>query len=329
MAGTAAMTVSRMAAAALRWSRWLGLDLLAPFYRFDRDIRRFTADHDTVPGLLAKRAAEHPHATMLVAPAADGSWTEWAFSDIDARVDAVAAGLIAAGVRPGSIVAVMMPSSPAFVVTWLAVSRAGSTAALLGPHLRGASLAHCLGACSATAAVIARAFACDCAVTDVVASAVGLNAPLWVVGDSVGDLCDTHSKGGCGGGGSSETDKHTDECGGGCGATTPHDARFRDLDELYHMHRDAKPPPLSREERKALHALMFTSGTTGMPKAVRISHVREASGGMLFGQVVGLNQLDRVYTPFGLHHGTGSLILSIALYKGCAVVLPHRFSAGG
>ncbi|MBK1784200.1 AMP-binding protein [Prauserella sp. ASG 168] len=84
-----------------------------------------------VADLLSARAKERPGATALVDTVADTTLT-WA--ELDTAVNAQARLLLDAGVSAGDPVALRLPTSAAFAVTFFAVVRAGAVAVPLSPQ---------------------------------------------------------------------------------------------------------------------------------------------------------------------------------------------------
>ncbi len=76
-------------------------------------------------------------------------------------------------------------------------------------------------------------------------------------------------------------------------------------------------------------AYLFTSGTTGLPKAARLTHSRVALTGMLIGNVVGnFTTDDTMYIPLPFFHGTAIMTgWSSILAAGGALALSRKFSA--
>jgi len=73
---------------------------------------------------------------------------------------------------------------------------------------------------------------------------------------------------------------------------------------------------------------LFTSGTTGLPKAAKITHVRVLLYMHGFAGATGAGPNDRIYNCLPLYHATGGLCaMGAALLTGGCVVLRRRFSA--
>jgi fatty-acyl-CoA synthase len=73
---------------------------------------------------------------------------------------------------------------------------------------------------------------------------------------------------------------------------------------------------------------IFTSGTTGLPKAARITHMRAQLYMRGFAGSTDARATDRIYVTLPLYHATGGLCaMGAALLNGGAVVLRKKFSA--
>ncbi|KAJ9652032.1 long-chain fatty acid transporter fat1 [Neophaeococcomyces mojaviensis] len=79
-------------------------------------------------------------------------------------------------------------------------------------------------------------------------------------------------------------------------------------------------------------ALMYTSGTTGMPKAAIVPWSRMSIGGNLCGKILGLRPVnsrkpDRFYTCMPLYHTTGfTLGFNACLHSATTLVIGRKFS---
>ena len=88
------------------------------------------------------------------------------------------------------------------------------------------------------------------------------------------------------------------------------------------------PLPTDRPDPGDLYLLLFTSGSTGAPKAVRMTHGRAARQAVESARA--FTSADVLYCAMPLFHGN-ALIANLfpALVAGAAVVLRRRFSASG
>ncbi|MCW2941516.1 MAG: AMP-dependent synthetase and ligase [Actinomycetia bacterium] len=94
-------------------------------------------------------------------------------------------------------------------------------------------------------------------------------------------------------------------------------------------HQDAEIPETGGIAEETLLMLIFTSGTSGSPRAVRITHRKVViPGENLAGRLLGPD--DVVYCPMPLFH-SGAIMAAYApaLAAGATLVLRRRFSASG
>ncbi len=93
---------------------------------------------------------------------------------------------------------------------------------------------------------------------------------------------------------------------------------------------DLDTDPRGRREvsPEDLYLLIFTSGTTGSPKAVRCTQGRLAAIGWRASQIYGFDRDDVCYCPMPLFHGNAVMALwAPALHVGACMALGGRFSA--
>ncbi|MBW1772574.1 MAG: AMP-binding protein [Deltaproteobacteria bacterium] len=83
-------------------------------------------------------------------------------------------------------------------------------------------------------------------------------------------------------------------------------------------------PPVT-EEDDAL--LLYTSGTTGVPKGVILSHKNMVAGGEYTTMAHELTPEDRALCSLPLYHINGEIVTAVTpLVSGGSVVMPHKFS---
>ncbi|QEA39202.1 AMP-binding protein [Pistricoccus aurantiacus] len=90
---------------------------------------------------------------------------------------------------------------------------------------------------------------------------------------------------------------------------------------------DTTDATLSSIEPDTNALLMYTSGTTGKPKGVLLSHRNVVAGGMNTVEAHALSAEDRALCVLPLYHINAEIVTVIApLISGGSVVMPHRFS---
>jgi fatty-acyl-CoA synthase len=192
------------------------------------------------------------------------------------------------GVRRGEVVALLMENRPEFLFAWLGMAKIGAVTALINTNLRVSPLAHCISIAQAKHIVVGSELA------EGYAEAVPLldKAPqAWIAADDgapPGNLDVALA------------------------ATPPEQfdpglrAGLTDKDKAFYI---------------------FTSGTTGLPKAANISHLRMLF--MMYGFAGGLNSGpdDRMYNVLPLYHSSGGICaVGVAFTAGGTLVLRRRFS---
>jgi fatty-acyl-CoA synthase len=195
----------------------------------------------------------------------------------------------AQGVGRGDVVALLMENRPEFLFAWLGMAKIGAVTALINTNLRGGPLAHCISIAKAKHIIVGSELAAS------YAEAVPLfeNAPqAWITADdgaAPGNL------------------------DAALAAMQPEQfdpalrAGLTDKDKVFYI---------------------FTSGTTGLPKAANISHLRMLF--MMYGFAGGLNSgsNDRMYCVLPLYHSSGGICaVGVAFTAGGTLVLRRKFSA--
>jgi fatty-acyl-CoA synthase len=107
------------------------------------------------------------------------------------------------------------------------------------------------------------------------------------------------------------------------------DARSPDWSAELNAHRGS-PITAAGTAFDDLFMLIFTSGTSGEPKAVRCTHEKVAGPGVMLAQRFGLGPSDTCYLSMPLFHSNAVMAgWSPALAAGASIALRRRFSASG
>jgi len=109
-------------------------------------------------------------------------------------------------------------------------------------------------------------------------------------------------------------------------ANNPAHVRVTDPDRL-----ELPRPPaasLAAVDPQTPAMLMYTSGTTGEPKGVMLSHGNMIHAARVVAAAQGLSVDDRVLSSLPLYHINGQCIATLSpIVSGGSIVMPHRFSA--
>ncbi len=185
-----------------------------------------------------------------------------------------------------------MPNRPEYMAVWIGIINAGGAAALLNTNLVGFSLAHCIDVVEAKHVIVASELMDGIATIE---TQIKCKPKIWLHGE------------------------HWD--------TATARARIdRAVDKLSGV-------PLTASERRPLtiedRALyIYTSGTSGMPKAANVNHYRVMLACFAFAGVMDTTSADRMYDCLPMYHTAGGLLATGALLvNGGSVVIRERFSA--
>lgn len=193
------------------------------------------------------------------------------------------------GITRGQTVALFMPNRLEYLAIWYGLSKVGVATALINNQLTGPALAHCLNISQALHCIVdPETSPCF----EQVKSTLGRHVQQWVLGPAQGDQ--------------------------------------RDLANALKSCSQLRPDRLTARNgltAKDTALYIFTSGTTGMPKAARITHMRAQLYMRGFAGSTDARATDRIYVTLPLYHATGGLCaMGAALLNGGAVVLRKKFS---
>ena len=241
----------------------------------------------TVGEVLAARAAERPDAPLAVSPETGRVATR---GDAARYATAFDARLREAGVPPGAHVALLAGNGLQTTLAFLATMAGGRVIAPLNLLSQRAQLAYVLDHC-------------DCAL-------------LLVGREQLAQLADAMPK--------------VERRFAVLALDVDADRLALEPVEGLPDRVDAAPPasgPSSGEPGSAPALLMYTSGTTGRPKGVMLTHANLLAGARTVADWHGLGPDDRVMSSLPLYHINGQVIGTLApLVSGGSLVAPHRFS---
>ena len=221
------------------------------------------------------------------------------YGEMQARVRARAASFHAEGIRWGDVVAIIMQNHPDYIVSVLALSWIGATASLVNTSLTGAGLRHAIDQTSPVALIA------GAELVSAIDSALGPDsegrAPLLRFFEETRQ----------------SSDEVPDELSG-----------WLRLARVDRAHADMPTKPPVRALGAELFAFIFTSGTTGLPKAGKILNARALTGGMGFGLfTLGLGEDDVLYVCLPLFHASGLLVgMTSVLTAGSTMALGRKLS---
>ena len=211
------------------------------------------------------------------------------YRELAERSNQYARWALGQGLVKGDVVGLLMTNRPEYFAVWLGITSVGGVVALLNTNLVGPSLSHCINIVSPRHLIVASEF------TDLLTTALpGLTVlpTTWIHGSD--------------------------------------DVRFRRIDP--EIQRQAGET-LDRSERPSLtiedRALyIFTSGTTGLPKAANVSHARILQWTHWFAGMMGAQADDRMYNCLPMYHSIGGVLVpGASLVGGGSVVIREKFSA--
>lgn len=110
----------------------------------------------------------------------------------------------------------------------------------------------------------------------------------------------------------------------GEGVLSSHSIPIQELEHVPEASGEFAPPPLD-----AVADLVFTTGTTGRPKGVQLTHANIAAATAHVNAVTGATDRDITVIPIPLYHNFGLGSLRCFLSAGAAVVLVHGFRLPG
>lgn len=257
---------------------------------------------DTIGRSLDRAARRWSDREALVSPSHGVRWTWKEFAE---RVDALAAGFVALGLERGERIGIWSLNRPEWTLTQFAAAKAGLILVTINPAYRLSELEFALHKVGCSAIVTATAFKTsnymdmlNTLLPELASAKPGqlraARLPALRIVIQIG--------------------------GPACPGTIP-------FDEVAGM-----GGTLHREQLAALSAalqfddavnIQFTSGTTGSPKGVTLTHHNILNNGYFVGRAMRLTEADRICIPVPLYHCFGMVMGNLAsVTLGATMVYP-------
>jgi fatty-acyl-CoA synthase len=214
---------------------------------------------------------------------------------------------MAQGIGKGDVVGLLMTNRPEYVAIWLGIIRAGGTVALLNTNLTGPALAFCIDSVAPKHVIAAGDLADALSSSDPYRKTT---SRIWLHGEVPPSA--------------SPPPPSPPPAGEGRVGSYPR------LDEAVLAFDGAA---LSAAERPALTVedkalFIFTSGTTGLPKAANVNHFRLMLAANAFAGVMKTGPDDCMYDCLPMYHTSGGVLATGAvLIGGGTVFIREKFSA--
>ena len=253
----------------------------------------------TVGQVLRRTAERFPDRDALVFPALG---VRYSWAELDRRVDAVAAGLIAQGVAAGEHVGIWSMNVPEWVVAQFAVARAGAVLVNVNPAYRLHELEGALKQADVATLLVGEPFKYSDFVRmieELAPEAKAATGPGWRSA-RLPTLRRLVALGDCPG---------------------PGWIAWSDLEA-------AEPGPELAARDGAVGPddpfdVQFTSGTTGLPKGAMLSHRNVLMNAYYIGQRTRFTENDRVCVPVPFYHCFGCVLgTEVCSVYGSAIVVP-------
>jgi fatty-acyl-CoA synthase len=202
----------------------------------------------------------------------------WTYAELKARVDAMAAGLLALGLEPGERIGIWAPNCAEWAITQFATAKAGLVLVNINPAYRTSEVEYALNKVG-----------CRALVTAVRHKSSDYLGMLREIGpERLPELKLIVTTG---------EDQHAGclpfaqvlKAGGAAEA-----ARLADLAETLQF-----DDPIN---------IQFTSGTTGFPKGATLSHHNILNNGYFVGEAIGLSPGEKLCVPVPLYHCFGMVM---------------------
>jgi len=254
----------------------------------------------TIGAYFDEVCAANPDRPALIARHQDIRWT---YAELKARVDALAAGLLALGLAPGDRVGIWAPNRWEWLVAQYATAKAGLILVNINPAYRTTEAEYALNkvACKALIMAVSHRTSDYLGMLRELAPELAGAAPGKLAAERLPHLRLVITLG---------EDQHA-----GClpfgqalaaGSDADH-ARLAEIGEALQF-----DDPIN---------IQFTSGTTGFPKGATLSHHNILNNGFFCGEAIGLTPDEKLCAPVPLYHCFGMVMANLGCLTHAACVV--------
>ena len=229
------------------------------------------------------------------------------YRELGELIEQVAGVLAGLGVGPGDRLLIALPTTPQAVAAFYGCRSLGAVAVMVHPLSAAAELERCARATGATVAVTLDAL------YDRLRPALESGALRTLLLTRLGD-------------GLSPLRRIAFRLTRGWKThRVPRDFRVSWWAEQ--LRRPNPSPPRPPGDPDSLGTILFSGGTTGLPKGIMLSDGNIVSNGLQIARWIGMREGDRVLAALPLFHGFGlSSLVNAPLLSGCRVILVPQFT---
>ncbi|KFO77690.1 Long-chain fatty acid transport protein 6 [Cuculus canorus] len=213
------------------------------------------------------------------------------YQDVDRRSNRVAQAFLHHGaLKKGDTVALLMGNEPDFIHVWFGLAKLGCVVAFLNFNVRSRSLLHCISSCDPKILIVGADLL---GTLEEILPNLEKDVTVWIM---------------------------------------TKDSTFPNVHSLLDKIEAAPEDPVPVNQRSANNLkssvlYIFTSGTTGLPKAAVISHMQVLKGAAGL-WAFGATAEDIIYITLPLYHSAASLLgIGGCIELGATCVLKKKFSA--
>src|SRR3954451_1264961 len=257
---------------------------------------------DTIGRSLDQAARRWSDREALVSPS---HGVRWKWGEFAQRVDALAAGFVALGLERGARIGIWSLNRPEWTLTQFAAAKAGLILVTINPAYRLSELEFALHKVGCGAIVTATAFKTSnyMEMLNTLLPELAASVPGELQAARLPQLRAVIQIG---------------------GPKCPGTIAFEDVTKMGGArHREQLAELGKTLQFDDAVNIQFTSGTTGSPKGVTLTHHNILNNGYFVGRAMQLTAADRICIPVPLYHCFGMVMGNLAaVTHGCAMVYP-------